>query len=125
MAEIDAFADDSVCPGAEDGQHQWKFNGGNVVCLSCREYRHKERRIVLPASIHEDGTVTVHPPAQIDGPGADDLAALAAERDAARERLEAAIVRAWQQGRPVAQIARLAGCSRNAVYELLDRRGAR
>lgn len=53
------------------------------------------------------------------------LAAVAADKAAAVERLEEAIVSAYRAGRPIAQIAGEAAMSRQAIYDLLDRRGAR
>lgn len=46
-----------------------------------------------------------------------------AEKAAAAERLEKAIVRAVRQGRPISNVARLSGFSRTTVYEILARRG--
>jgi len=43
--------------------------------------------------------------------------------DDARERLEAAIARAYLADRPVAQIARMAAVSRPTFYAILRRRG--
>jgi hypothetical protein len=51
----------------------------------------------------------------------DEISEAAAERVAAQRRLEEAIVRAHEQGRPVALIARLAGMSRQAIYNVLER----
>lgn len=58
-----------VCPKGDE--HYWKFNNGNPVCLNCGQYMPGEPRLVLPATMAEDGTVTVHPPA-----GADDWQSL-------------------------------------------------
>ena len=43
-------------------------------------------------------------------------------KDAASERLELAIVRAYLDQRPVAQIARMAGLTRPTIYAVLRRR---
>ncbi len=43
-------------------------------------------------------------------------------KDAASERLELAIVRAYLDQRPVAQIARMAGLTRPTIYAILRRR---
>ena len=46
-------------------------------------------------------------------------------RDTAARMLERAIVGDYKQGRPLSRIADDAGMSRQAVYDLLDRHGAR
>lgn len=50
------------CP--KGGEHHWKFNSGNPVCLKCDQFLPGEPRVVLPASINEDGTVSVHIPGE-------------------------------------------------------------
>jgi len=58
-AEVD-FAD-SPCP--KGGKHRVKFNGGNPLCIKCGTFAFTEGgTIKLPATISDDGTVTVHDP---------------------------------------------------------------
>lgn len=49
--------DDDECP--KGGEHHWKFNSGNPVCLKCGEFMPGEPRVVLPAVQNEDGTFSV------------------------------------------------------------------
>lgn len=53
-----AAVNGDACP--KGGEHHWKFNGGNPVCLKCNNYRNGYVRRVFPATVHDDGTVEVH-----------------------------------------------------------------
>lgn len=58
MGETMTHNADSGC--LDRGEHEWKFNGGNVMCRRCGEYRDGYTQRVFSATQHEDGTFEVH-----------------------------------------------------------------